>query len=195
MKLNINKRKLLLLGGIGVTLLLTGCGKSKYKDKYKLYPVNNLNLEEDSVIGMVLDDGIDKNERKLIDKYSSSELISFYREASNHVVVSYINGYNDIGYRSIIKDYPKVVHLHQQYFDTYNDTNNETIKKLYFDIREFLSSDNTFEEEILANPIIMASQALYHEHPYSLMKEELINMNDEDVLKEAESKIKILKNK
>ena len=193
MKLNVNKKRLLLLGGIGLTLLLCGCSKNKSKDKTRLYPVNNLGQEENTIMGMVLDNKLDKNEKELCNKYTYEELIAYYEEASIHVTSSYINGYEDVGYRAIIKDYPKVVNLHEQFFDTYHDTSNQSIKDLYMDIREFITSDNSFEEDILANPIIMASQALYYNNPYSLMREELVKLNNEDVLSKAEEKIKVLR--
>ena len=179
MKLNINKRKLLLFGGVGFALLLSGCGKRK---------------DASLPVGIVLDDHLDNGEKVLYEKYSPETISYLSQESIAKLVYSYIHGIEDEKYLSIIQEYDSVYLLHQQFFDTYSNQNKESIQKLFLDIREFISEEHPFVEKALATPIVYASESLYRDHPYSLMNEEMSRIDDEEIFQQAKIMIKTLPN-
>ena len=196
MKLNINKRKLLLLGGVGFALLLSGCGKGKDSSlPEEVIPNLKLNQEEESLVGIVLDDELDNGEKVLYEKYSPEIISYLYQESVAKLVYSYSHGIEDEKYLAMIQEYESVSLLHHQFFDTYSSQNNESIQKLFFDIREFISEEHPFVEKALATPIVYASDSLYRDHPYSLMNEEMFRIDDEEIFQKAKVMIKTLSNK
>ena len=108
---------------------------------------------------------------------------------------SYSHGIEDEKYLAMIQEYESVSLLHHQFFDTYSSQNNESIQKLFFDIREFISEEHPFVEKALATPIVYASELVYRDHPYSLMNEELSRIDDEEIFQKAKVMIKTLSNK
>ena len=86
---------------------------------------------------------------------------------------SYLQGVEDLNYLGRIQNYDRVIHLHEQFFETYQEQNEESIKKLFLELREFISLDISEEEKRYAYPILYASQNLYQESSYLLLQEEI----------------------
>ncbi|MBR2827677.1 MAG: hypothetical protein IKE70_00380 [Bacilli bacterium] len=194
MKFNINKRKL-LLGGIGFALLLTGCGKEKdISLPEEVIPILKLNQEEESLVGIVLDEELEEREKNLYEKYSPDTISYLYQESVAKLVYFYLHGIEDEKYLAMIQEYESVSLLHHQFFDTFSNQDKESIQKLFLEIREFLSEEHSFTEKSLATPIVYASESLYQDYPYSLMNEELAKIDDGEIFEQAKRKIKTLSN-
>ena len=195
MKINVNYKKLLLLGGVSLSLLLSGChnGKKMVQKYEPVFPYEGITEEEETLIGMVLDSHVDGEEKAILEKYTNEEVSVLYENAISSAMFSYAYGYEDEKYLDIIKDYDSVMKLHDQFFVTYHDQNDETIKKLYCEIREFMSTVPYFNERSLASPIIYASQLIYRYNPSALMKEELMELDKQAVFPIAKGKIKLLR--